>query len=219
MAILNIRLATPLLLLLAAMGSGSQPLAAEEIRVVALFGSKVLLTIDGNRRMLTRGESSPEGVKLIKSDSDGAWLEQRDHSFYLALDSSIGSQYQSAPPKQVTILPDLDGMYRIEGEINDQAVEFLVDTGAQAVVLNRPLAERLGIRYRQQGDPVRAETASGITTGYQIVIHKITVGTILLHNTTAIVIDGEQPSRPLLGLSFLSRLELQQRGKVMELIQ
>ena len=46
-----------------------------EVQVQALFTGKAVLMIDGQRRVLGVCETSPEGVKLLKSDSNGATLE------------------------------------------------------------------------------------------------------------------------------------------------
>ena len=49
--------------------------AVTQIEVQALFGGKAIVLIDGQRRMLSQGETSPEGVKLINADSKQAILE------------------------------------------------------------------------------------------------------------------------------------------------
>ena len=49
--------------------------AVPRIEVQALFGGKAIVMIDGQRRTLSAGQTSPEGVKLIKADSKQAVLE------------------------------------------------------------------------------------------------------------------------------------------------
>ena len=52
-------------------GVSAQP----QIEVQALFGGKAIVMIDGQRRTLSIGQTSPEGVKLVDADSKQAVLE------------------------------------------------------------------------------------------------------------------------------------------------
>ena len=66
----------PGILLTASLTAASLDVAAvSQIEVQALFGGKAVVMIDGQRRTLSIGESSPEGVKLVKADSKQAVLK------------------------------------------------------------------------------------------------------------------------------------------------
>ena len=49
------------------------------------------------------------------------------------------------------IFPTANGMYRVGGSINGFPVDFLVDTGATLIAMNRNEARRLGINFRVDG--------------------------------------------------------------------
>lgn len=193
--------------------------SAEQIQVLGLFTGKAILMIDGQRHTLAVGESTPEGVRLIAADSDSAVIEMNGQRRKLELGSQISSYYPEAKKKVVDIYPDSAGMYRVSGSINDHSVNFLVDTGASAIAMNRGLAERLGIDYRQKGIMGMAETASGKVPVYQVKLDKVTVGTIRIFNVLAMVIEGQQPSQVLLGQSFLNQLHMKREGALLRLEQ
>ena len=44
-------------------------LAVDKLQVLALFSDKAMIAVDGRNRRLRAGESSPEGVRLIRADS------------------------------------------------------------------------------------------------------------------------------------------------------
>lgn len=194
----------------------SLPLAAvEEVMVLGLFKDKAVLRIDGNRRVLAVGQTSPEGVKLIAADSDGATLEIDGEERRLPLGSHIGATYSAPQQPEVQIWPDTDGMYKAVGSINGFPVNFLVDTGATSIAMNERQARRLGIDFRLKGKPGTVTTASGVVEVYGVRLDRVKVGDILLRNVQAVVLTGGRPEEVLLGMSFLGRLDMRRDGQVM----
>ena len=192
--------------------------AQTSVAVVGIFTDKAVLEIEGNRRVMSVGDISPEGVLLISSNSDeGVVLDIAGEIVTLGLDSGIGAVYAKPKTVQLRILPDTMGMYGIAGSINGRPVDFLVDTGATLVALNANTADRLGLDYLAQGTIGRSETASGFVRVYRIKLNSVQVGAIKINNVMAAVIDGEQPSRVLLGQSFLNKVSMQREGQVLVL--
>lgn len=192
---------------------------AQEITVLGLFTGKVVLNIDGERRVLAIGERSPEGVRLLAADSDGAELEVGGKRQRYSLGMHIGSNYQAAQKAEVQIWPDASGMFMTSGTINGYTVEFMVDTGATLVSINGEQARRLGIDYRREGKPALVETASGRERAYQVLLDSVSVGALKIHNVPAVVLDGNLPSTILLGMSFLGRMEMERRSGALVLIK
>ncbi len=200
------------------MSSASLPVwAVKNVVVVALFANKAVVHIDGQRRVLTVGERSKEGVLLVSANSEEAVLDVEGVTEVYPLGMHISVDYAPPDKTEVTLWANSSGMFHGRGSINGQLVDFLVDTGATTIALNRPLAKRLGIDYLYTGAAVDVHTASSVEVGYQVTLKSVKVGEIALQNVRAIVIDGMHPSKALLGMSFLSRLEMDRRGNRMVL--
>ena len=126
-------------------------LAIENITINGLFKDKVIVTIDGKQQILKKNKLTPEGVKLIKSNSKEATIEIDGISKIFTLDEKIGNTFKTTSDskkpysfkKRVTIKADAMGMYKTSGQINGKTVEFLVDTGATLVSMSSDLAEQL----------------------------------------------------------------------------
>ena len=77
----------------------------------------------------------------------------------------------------------------------------------------------MGIEYKLIGDTTYVNTASGTEPAYSVNLDKVKVGEIMLRNVRAVVIEGGNPVTPLLGMSFLERLNIINEGQVMQLEQ
>lgn len=188
------------------------------MRALALFKGKAMLEIDGRRRMLRDGETSAEGVRLIASDADGARIELGGRVVALALDERIGGEFAAAPaPVVVRLLPDADGHYYVDGQIEGNPVRFLVDTGATTIAVNKHTARRIGVPYRVDGRKGSVETAAGPAPAYGVTFGEVMVQAIRLTDVPGVVVDGDAPREPLLGQAVLNRLDISRTGVVMEL--
>lgn len=211
---MNRLLARALFLLLAVLPAVA---GAEDITLFALFKDKAILQVDGARRVLATGAESPEGVKLVSTDTQAeeAVVELKGKRETLRL-GVVVSAFQSATRESVTLFADTNGFFHAEGSINGASVTFLVDTGANTIAMNSATAKRAGINYTK-GRPGSARTASGYARIYGIKLDTVKVGEIVLRNVEAGVIDGPQPETPLLGMSFLSAFDMKREGNKMEL--
>ena len=191
--------------------------AIKKITVVGLFKDTAIVVIDGTRRLLRSGDTSPEGVTLISASSKEAVLEIDGKQKRYGLGGQIGGSYARAEQPKVRIWPTPNHMYLVTGSINGFPVKFIVDTGATLVSLSGREAKRLGIDYRVVGTPGYSSTASGIEKIYLVTLNKVRVGDIELRNVEGAVHDGDFPPSALLGMSFLGRLTMRQDGQVLEL--
>ena len=191
---------------------------AAKITLYALFQDQAVLLIDGARQRLAAGERSPEGVLLVSTDTrrEQAVIEVDGEQRVLQL--GIVYEGKVSTPAAVTLYAESDGSYRATGSINGTPVSFLVDTGANIVAISSDLARRIGIDYTR-GRAGMAMTASGPAPMYAIRLDRVRIGAIQLYNVEAGVLEGSQPATPLLGMSFLSRLNLNQDGTRLELVQ
>lgn len=116
---------------------------------------------------------------------------------------------------EVPLAPD--GHYYLTLQLDGTPVQFMVDTGASAIVLSRDDAERAGVDLETLAFLGRAETANGVVRTAGARISQVSVGDITDHNVRVSVNEGEMDGS-LLGMSYLRRfdkVEIQDRKLVL----
>ena len=111
--------------------------------------------------------------------------------------------------KEVVLERNRYGHYVANGEINDQSVEFLLDTGATLVAIPEHIAKKLGLK---KGQAFQSQTANGNSQSYATTIDKLALGDIVMTNVPASISSGMDFDEILLGMSFLKHLQLTQQG-------
>lgn len=203
-------------LMLAASGAG----AMEKISLQALFKDKAIIVVDGARRVLKTGETSPEGVKLFATDTQEEKAEVEIDGKREVL--RLGVVVADFAPKgkgSVVLYPDRGGHFFADGMINGTPVRFLVDTGASTVTMNSLIAKRVGLDYRRTGLAGYSNTAAGVVPKYQVKLDKVQVGDITLYNVDGGVIEEMSASEVLLGMSFLGQFDMKRDSEKMELFE
>ncbi len=200
-------------------------LAVKSVKVYALFNGKAILIIDGQRRMLRAGDTTPEGLTLVSSNTREAVIDidGKKEKIGLHINPTVepmhkGNVAGESFANTVTLNMGPDGFFHANGEINNKSVMFLVDTGASSIALSESMARRLDIDF-ESGKRAYASTANGNALLRFITLDKVSVGMIEMDNVHAAVIQDPGPSGILLGMSFLSKLEMKRSGSTMELIQ
>lgn len=110
---------------------------------------------------------------------------------------------------ELTLTRSRDGHYYADGEINGRKVKFMLDTGATQIALSQRLANDLGLSL---GPAMTMQTAAGPATGYPARLARVRLGAIEMQNLGAVVGEKMDDDWVLLGMNFLKRLELTQRG-------
>ncbi|WP_316365056.1 retropepsin-like aspartic protease family protein [Candidatus Thiodiazotropha sp. CDECU1] len=203
-----------MLLLLAAIYP-AQVFAVDQIVVEALFTDKAMVTIDGVRRLLKLDKPSPEGVRLISSNSKEAVIEVEGERRTYPLGGHITTRFSKPDLVTAKVWRNQAGAYTTVGTINGRTVNFMVDTGATAVAMHANQAKRLGISYKLDGKRIIVNTASGTANAYDVTLDRVQVGEITLNNVRGFVIDTNGPARVLLGMSFLNRVKMEDQGAVL----
>ena len=201
-------------LMLAATGTG----AAEKISLQALFKDKAIIVVDGARRVLKSGETSPEGIKLLATDTqeEKAEVEIDGKREVLRLGVVVAG-FESKGKGSVVLYPDRRGHFFADGQINGTPVHFLVDTGASTVTMNSLVAKRVGLDYRRTGHAGYSNTAAGVVPKYHVKLDKVQVGDITLYNVDGGVIEDMSTTEVLLGMSFLGQFDMKRDSEKMEL--
>jgi aspartyl protease family protein len=106
----------------------------------------------------------------------------------------------------VVVPPDAMGHFRVEGRIDGQIVQFVVDTGASVIALTSEDAASLGIHPAVVDFRVLVKTANGTVHAAPVHLNMVEVGNLMMRDVAAMVLPDRALSDNLLGLSFLSRL-------------
>lgn len=123
----------------------------------------------------------------------------------------VGMEFSSSypvetGPRELVVVQSEDGGFHVMGEINDQPVRFLVDTGASETVLSPADAERIGVDLANVNFDQLSETANGTGYGARVTVDRLAVGPIVFRDVP-VIINQAAMSNSLLGLTFLQRLE------------
>ena len=111
----------------------------------------------------------------------------------------------------IVLEQDRNGHYQVEGQINNQPVVFLVDTGATDVAVPESMARALGLEF---GPRIKVMTAAGPSQAWMTRLNEVSIGGISRRDVRATITSGEF-SEVLLGMSFLRHYSLrQQDGKL-----
>lgn len=187
------------------------------VHVVGLFKDKAVVLVNGRKHVLSVGETSPEGITLVRSSSEEAVLEIDGFRRAHTLGGEIQTIFEEPAIPSITLYRNIDGMFTTVGTVNGLPVDFLLDTGASTVALSARQAKRLGVRPRANAAPVKVKTAAGIVTAHPVTLRRIELGSIGIPNVDALVLEGQEPHLVLLGMSFLRQLELHHQGDKLEL--
>ena len=198
----------------------AQAALATDIGVIGVFpGKGAVLVVDGSGPQSVRIGQKLGAVTLVSVDKAGAVIEEAGKRRTVALGQHVTSgQSPSGRAPQVTLSADSRGQFTTEASVNGAHMRFMVDTGATLVSLPGNDARRLGIDFAK-GQKGVAQTANGPTPVYRIKLDSVKVGEIELLNVDAIVLDGGGLAQPLLGMSFLNRVEMRRDGDSMTLVR
>lgn len=116
--------------------------------------------------------------------------------------------------KEVILERNRYGHYVASGEINDQPVEFLLDTGATLVAIPEHIAKQLNLK---KGQAFQSQTANGSSQSYATTIDRLALGDIVMTNVRASISSGMEFDEILLGMSFLKHLHLSQQGNQLKI--
>jgi aspartyl protease family protein len=109
-------------------------------------------------------------------------------------------------PGSVVVPADAMGHFRVEGRIDGQYVQFVVDTGASVIALTSEDAATLGIHPAPMDFRAVVKTANGTVHAAPVQLNMVEVGNLMVRDVAAMVLPDRALSDNLLGLSFLSRL-------------
>lgn len=196
-----------------------QAAQAQDVLFSGRMGSKALLVINGQPRVVGVGEAQA-GVKLLEVTGEQARVERDGQTLTLRLGSTptavaTAGERGAAGARDLELKADAGGHFVTEGWINGKPTRFMVDTGATAVSLSQTEAERLGLDWRR-APMAQANTANGTVPAHTLQLGTVRIGELVLNNVGAVVVPAQLP-HVLLGNTFLSRVSMKRENDTMRL--
>jgi len=109
-------------------------------------------------------------------------------------------------PREMVVAQDAGGHFVLYGQVNGQAVRFLVDTGASEIVLSPADARRIGVDVDALSYTRAAETANGVGLSAPFTARTLVVGGVRLSDVE-MEVNQAPMSMSLLGMTFFRRLD------------
>lgn len=189
---------------------------ATSVSVVGLFKDKAIVRIDGGKARTMSVGQTLQGVKLVSSHSGEASFEVDGTRRLLGMGQSFGGQPADSRAS-VSLTADVRGHFMAGGSLNSYPVSFLVDTGATSIAISGAEARRMGLDYKG-GRGSAVNTAAGVIPAWRVTFNTVKIGGITLNQVEGIVVESGL-NTPLLGMSFLNRMEMKRDGQTMTLTQ
>jgi aspartyl protease family protein len=190
--------------------------SAQTVTFNGRMGDKALLVIDGQPRTVALG-ATVLGVHLIGFQGDDAQVEfgGRKASLLQGAPVNLGGSGDGGNGHEIVLPAGPGGHFLATGSINGHAAQFMVDTGATLVAIDRQQADAMGLQYRNHPHGI-VMTANGAAPAYQVTLDSVRIGDVQVYDVDAVVIPGSM-GRVLLGNSFLSRFQMRRDNDVMRL--
>ncbi|NRQ14919.1 retropepsin-like aspartic protease family protein [Ensifer sesbaniae] len=112
--------------------------------------------------------------------------------------------------QEVVLHRMLNGHFETGVTVNGKDINMLVDTGASSIALTYEDAERIGLDPENLSYIVTVMTANGRAQAAPVMLEEISVGPISRRNIGATVAAKGRLDQSLLGMSFLSTLDMLQ---------
>lgn len=191
------------------------PLAAQDVGLAGIMGSKAMLIINGGQPEAVRVGESLDGVKVVSIQGDQVVVDIGGRKRPLR----VGQHAVGAAPAdgsgKIVLTADGQGHFFTTGTINGTSVRFMVDTGATMISLGASDARRLGLDFNR-GQRGYSQTANGQVEVSRIKLDTVSIAGVTLHQVDALIHRNDMPIA-LLGMSFLNRMEMQRDGSTMTL--
>ena len=114
--------------------------------------------------------------------------------------------------ERLTLKTASDGHFYVTLSINNKPINFLIDTGATAMILSKKDGEKLGFNVDKLNFSQLAQTANGEILISPVVFDKVSLGFKNFSNVKAFISHTDM-EKSLLGMSFLSRLKKLELGR------
>lgn len=187
------------------------PVLARDVTLLGVFPDRALVGIDGQRVVLVAGQEGQQDVRLLSTDTleRRAWLRIDGQRRELTVMGRAAGRSGDAAAGATRVHRDGTGAFSVSGSIGGHAVRFRVDPDAAATLLNAAEAERVGVTTGQ-GRLITVQTERGRAFGHRVILPPVRIGGIALDRVEAVILQGDAPRLPVLGMSFLERVQVRE---------
>lgn len=163
------------------------------------------------------GPSAWAGVVYKCKSPDGGMLYQetpcaKEVQAVSSWTSKSDSKTEDSSGGTLVIGQGRQGGYFVDGAVNSQYLNFLIDTGATLVTLPQAVANSAGIRCQKRAT---MQTGNGTTTACTSIIEELKFGSFTVRNVDVMI--APNLGQPLLGMNVLKRFRVEQDGNEMRL--
>lgn len=187
---------------------------AQEVGLAGVIGNKALLMLNGAPPRSVPVGTTVDRVRVVSVQGEQVVIEIDGHKRPLRVGQHAVGRGESGP-ENVRLSADRQGHFYTNGTVNGRSVRFLVDTGATMISLGAGDARRLGLNF-EQGQKGLTQTANGQAVASKVQLDTVRIGGVTLHQVDALIHQTDMPIA-LLGMSFLSRMEMLNDGQTMTL--
>lgn len=186
----------------------------------SLIGSTALLTVIAAG--IWRGRGLSEGMRqlglwvliflavitayLYRGELDGYW--QRLSGGLMPGRAAVFTDNEGY--QEVVLHKVMNGHFEANVAVDGNSIQMLVDTGASTVALSFADARTLGLNPAALKYSQRLMTANGEARGAPVTLAEVAIGPIVRNDVRAIVAEDGKLDQSLLGMSFLSTLDMMQ---------
>ena len=207
-----------LLLAVLALAAGCA-FAQQSVGLQGTIGSKAILIVEGSEPKLVSPGESFRGVKVLSTAGDTAVLEIAGQRITMRVGDSPASVGARTPApgsgNKIVLNGGTNGHFLAAGQINNQAVHFMVDTGASTIAMSETEARRLNINFANAPTST-GRTANGTVTAHTVSLSSVRIGDVEVRSVEASILPADMPFI-LLGNSFLSRFSIRKDADQMVL--
>lgn len=192
--------------------------AASSVQLAGVSSGKALLVIDQQPpRFVTVGETV-HGVTLQSVQGQMVSVTAEGKTFQLEMGRNpVVLSPGAGKAGKIVLKAETNGHFIARGTINDQPVNFMVDTGATMLALGSNVAQSLGIKLDQL-EVIPISTAGGVVKSYKVKLKKVRIGEIEFLDMDAVISSSPMPY-VLLGNNFLNRFQMRKENDQMTLEQ
>lgn len=193
-------------------------LSAAEISLIGILGEKVLVQADGERtRLLAVGQSIGQ-ARLLAVNPGSAQFDIGGRRITLTLDNRTIKNTPETDSSHLRLSVGEGGHFLAHLRINALPLLGIIDTGATTLAISSIHARMAGIDP-SQGVPGRGHTAQGWVETRKVRISRLNLGHFTLYDVDAVVVEGEFPLKPLIGMNVLQRFTMQREADQLTLQQ